>query len=1070
MKVSGWEIDNFGVLSDYSVHDLPPGITVFLGPNESGKSTLLGYLRSMIFGFSGLRGKRKQKNLYPAIREGRHGGRLFIETDEGLFTLDRTLQKPVSFTLTRPDGSCGTESDLQQLLGSMDRMVYETVFAFSLDELAVLKTLNTEGVGDKIFSASLGLAGEAARTLIDTLTRDAEKLYAANVPSTEIQRRLGEIEQLHQQYLQALEEAEAYPQLLDKEKECRRIRNELDEEYKSQAGMERDASRLIDFWVDWEPALQLKAELDALPAVDEFVESPDERLQQAKAHIEECRGQKDGLQGELEGLTLEWDSLVCLKNDALFEVAAPAEKHTGFEQYQERCRILASSQNLIDSMKQAISRFFERTGSGWDADKLCAFDTGEETRKEVRSWQARLDTVETDRKEAEQGYLQARLLRERAQKEREDANEAVREALEDRVERLAQQERELKKHKTLLDRREAAAERIEAHENRRHVHENRLEKALEGLGRSPHRWSPPVFLAASVCFLEIAVWQILSGAPALGSLEFGFSALIAAAALKVSHQRKLQAQKILKISHILENLEAVQYDLDEARTRLELLRNRCATHARRLSSETDFGEEAYEGKLAELESFEKRLQAATSDEKRTKDLLQGAEKTRKMIRENWDAWVKGHEMTVPLSPREVTAVLDGIEDARQTLRAIDEQERFLAELEEKMESWAAPARALLQRCDRLPQEELCEEELVRSFEELLVACQEEVLRRERMKGLEPCIMDAREARDSAEKRFTQAEEALRALLNEAGVEDEKAYMEKRHLYQSRLELKSRIRAIEDRIEQRMGEEADEKTKETVWAELNKGDTGTWQETAEQARAACGEIQARRDEVVGDLREAERAREALEASVDLQNLALRFEGMKTELARRLQEWRVLMVEKHLVEQTLETYLENRQPAVLKAAGAFFSEATGGQYTGLSLREDGKTLVVRAKEGIEKSLDQLSLGTAELLYLCIRFGLVSSFGANNTCLPMIMDDVLVNFDPQRAGEVARLLKNISQQNQILFFTCHPQTVELLQQICSDVRVEHLARNRSDSDSAPDAAEEPAVWPGDAKPSDA
>jgi uncharacterized protein YhaN len=36
-------------------------------------------------------------------------------------------------------------------------------------------------------------------------------------------------------------------------------------------------------------------------------------------------------------------------------------------------------------------------------------------------------------------------------------------------------------------------------------------------------------------------------------------------------------------------------------------------------------------------------------------------------------------------------------------------------------------------------------------------------------------------------------------------------------------------------------------------------------------------------------------------------------------------------------------------------------------------------------------------------------------------------MVNFDPYRAGQTAELLQEFGQTRQILFFTCHPDTVE-------------------------------------------
>ena len=61
VRIAGWHIDGFGVFSDYASPELPDGLTVFTGPNEAGKSTLLAFIRGVLFGFPN---KRRHLPLY----------------------------------------------------------------------------------------------------------------------------------------------------------------------------------------------------------------------------------------------------------------------------------------------------------------------------------------------------------------------------------------------------------------------------------------------------------------------------------------------------------------------------------------------------------------------------------------------------------------------------------------------------------------------------------------------------------------------------------------------------------------------------------------------------------------------------------------------------------------------------------------------------------------------------------------------------------------------------------------------------------------------------------------------
>jgi len=67
--------------------------------------------------------------------------------------------------------------------------------------------------------------------------------------------------------------------------------------------------------------------------------------------------------------------------------------------------------------------------------------------------------------------------------------------------------------------------------------------------------------------------------------------------------------------------------------------------------------------------------------------------------------------------------------------------------------------------------------------------------------------------------------------------------------------------------------------------------------------------------------------------------------------------------------------------------------------------------------------------EQIYLCLRLGFIEDYSSNAEPLPVIMDDVFANFDPNHARRAAETLTAFAREHQVLYLTCHPETVQFL-----------------------------------------
>ena len=157
------------------------------------------------------------------------------------------------------------------------------------------------------------------------------------------------------------------------------------------------------------------------------------------------------------------------------------------------------------------------------------------------------------------------------------------------------------------------------------------------------------------------------------------------------------------------------------------------------------------------------------------------------------------------------------------------------------------------------------------------------------------------------------------------------------------------------------------------------------------------------------------------------LRVRRNTLVEQLREQAREWSRLTIAEALLEKTRHKFERERQPSVIRHAQDFFSSVTGQRYTGLFAPLGEQTITVTDANGASRQPGELSRGTREQLYLALRFGLIREFGEHAERLPVVVDEALVNFDPDRARLAAESFAGLAQTNQVLVFTCHPATAE-------------------------------------------
>ena len=141
----------------------------------------------------------------------------------------------------------------------------------------------------------------------------------------------------------------------------------------------------------------------------------------------------------------------------------------------------------------------------------------------------------------------------------------------------------------------------------------------------------------------------------------------------------------------------------------------------------------------------------------------------------------------------------------------------------------------------------------------------------------------------------------------------------------------------------------------------------------------------------------------------------------------------------LEYAIEKFEREQQPETLIQIQRYFAAMTKGRYTrvGVQIGGDGN-LMVYENNGQEKSIGQLSTGTREQLHLAVRLAYITNFCQSHEPLPIVLDDVLVNFDPPRQLETLSFLGELSKQMQVIFLTCHDATLDMARQAVPALQV--------------------------------
>jgi len=304
----------------------------------------------------------------------------------------------------------------------------------------------------------------------------------------------------------------------------------------------------------------------------------------------------------------------------------------------------------------------------------------------------------------------------------------------------------------------------------------------------------------------------------------------------------------------------------------------------------------------------------------------------------------------------------------------------------------------------------------------------------------------REKLTRAEAQQTGAQQHMDELLAAAGVDDLPALERAERRAEERRRVEQALQANQDELLQRGdGAQVDELIEQTAGI------------SADAARARLEDIEHEREQL--DEQWQRITRDVASAEQELEQLSGR-QGAATaaaEAAEHLAEVRAVTerylrvrLAERILDQQIRRFREANQAPILRDAGALFARLTLDAYGGLVVDYDAgdePTLRCVRPDTSEVPVDSLSDGTRDQLYLALRLSALRRQAQHATPMPLVLDDILVHFDDDRARAALGVLGEFASVTQVLFFTHHERLLQLAREAVEPSRLaEHRLSDAS------------------------
>ncbi len=1167
MKITSLKIERFGVWEDLNLPKISRGLNVFFGPNEAGKTTLMQFIRTCLYGGGdeeraryiqmALDGRKRRATKFDpdlqrfdprrvdpnAVLDDRSdvpseirrflnlkkadadsfepadaresarnasrswiGGSATVSSDFGDHRLERryirrdmnyrsAVERKAGFVVsdgllnwsgrfyslpgqkiaeslvvTGPDGTRVGDYLAKSLACNLDESTYNGVFAIGLDELQKLGMLNETEAAQMLYRLSVGVDRGSFVQVFQQIVAERNDLLDVKGRPSILDNLIDERDRARLSASESAGNLREYARLLEERRAVleavKSLQDRLDKAVR-QRSLRELATRVAPIWDERDAARAELLSMGDVPrveqsAVDEcsalvdaanvarakikelkkrFLAKRDERdAHEVDPVLDELSPRVSILEGDLPRLN-EIDEKVAKLRDQLADLNAKLTEEDARVRSARDGKIMLT-QSALDAINASIV-----AGSMAPEAQLAqsAQNVASNAPKDpVVVLPNKLTETGIPFKEVEDFKIPARSMRKRRirlQKLREEFNQ-VGAKLNELVAKL-EQGLTSRQQKNLTEAIERSGALVSALRRRieidRRVSEmttyrKELERQNRTFAENQAIVGPPFYALCAGAFLgallfAFALFQKID-------LVFGLLGLLATIGC-LFYKTTVERRNRLRLEDNQRRLGLLTKQLEQAQDEAKKIDEKFQPPTGMASATLDARLQKAKSDLAFFEGLapvEAQWRDATRARRALETQVARGEESLKKARKRWRAWLRNAYLPVTLTPTQVRDLLARVgvaDDLRRQIEAVCTEIEYLGRERQGIVDRFDAALALVGKYEI---KETVPALVAPKLRELLGAHADVLETRAAL--LEEMTSIKKECRKALALRRRQVRE-VRRFLASYGVKSKEELVESVDRYALFLRRGANLETIQQRLDAAIAGFCPE---DEIGALLL--DPETREDLPETIDNLTARIDAFNAELKGKLElsgRLDQQADAIAAKTD--SIKQRFDAIAADL--RLQRmagiWRSRAVAGEMMENIRRAYEKERQPETLREASRYLKRLTNGMYVNIWTPLGEDALFVDASNGETLDVAALSRGTRELLFIAIRLALVVSFEKHGVQMPLIWDDVLVNFDYKRAATAAKLLVDFAKAGrQIFLFTCHEHICQLFLRLGTPVCV--------------------------------